>query len=199
MRPGHTQEARVPLRRVALFLLIAAGGLSADLATKHWTFQQLPSHGGVLWLWEGYVGLQKSLNEGALFGVGQGLVALYAVLSVVAAVAIPVWLFWAGAASDRVLCVALAMIMAGVLGNLYDRLGLHGLEWNVPGRAGQPVYAVRDFVLVQASDRLRWPNFNVADSLLVCGAGLLVWRSVREPRASAADRDPPNSASKNRH
>lgn len=196
MRPGHRQAAHRSLRRVALFSLIVAGGLSADLATKYWTFQQLPSRGEVLWLWEGYVGLQKSLNEGALFGFGQGLVAVYAVLSVVAAVAIPLWLFWAGSASDRVLCVALAMIMAGVLGNLYDRLGLHGLEWNVPGRVGQPVYAVRDFVLIQASDRLRWPNFNVADSLLVCGAGLLVWRSFRDPRGPATGHRPADSASR---
>jgi signal peptidase II len=68
-------------------------------------------------------------------------------------------------------------VAGGVLGNLYDRLGLPGLDWGIlrADRKGEPVYAVRDFVLVARHWPPRnrwdvWPNFNVADSLLVCGA-----------------------------
>ena len=71
----------------------------------------------------------------------------------------------------------LGCVTAGILGNLYDRLGLPGLRWiaNPPHHAGDPVHAVRDWILVMIGP-WHWPNFNVADSLLVCGA-LLVWHS----------------------
>jgi signal peptidase II len=79
----------------------------------------------------------------------------------------------------------LACIMAGVLGNLYDRLGL----WWTPDFVGYPRYAVRDFILLQYRGWV-WPNFNLADSLLVCGAGFLIlhaWlapQPARQPSAS---------------
>jgi signal peptidase II len=40
---------------------------------------------------------------------------------------------------------------------------------------------VRDWILWQVSDEWRWPNFNVADSLLVVGACLIFLRLMREP------------------
>ncbi|MGA2620803.1 MAG: signal peptidase II [Thermoguttaceae bacterium] len=167
----------VPASRYLLFLAIAAGGCAADLATKHWVFDRLGMPGGpTWWLRPGVLGFQTSLNEGALFGMGQGMVPVFAVLSVGAMAGIVWWLFWAGAARQWLLTAALASITGGVLGNLYDRLGLPGLRWNFPNplhHAGQPVYAVRDFVLVMLGP-WQWPNFNLADSMLVCGAALLV-------------------------
>jgi signal peptidase II len=143
-------------------------------------------------LWPQHAGFQLSLNEGALFGLGQGGAGLFAVGSVAAAVAIPAWLFLFGAARDLKLTLVLAAIMGGVLGNLYDRLGLHGLEWGAfdPKRAGEPVYAVRDFVLLawkwdaHWQNRVVWPNFNLADSLLVCGAAALVILSFKTPKGA---------------
>ena len=91
-----------------------------------------------------------------------------------------VWLFAAGAARDWLLTVALALVTAGILGNLYDRLGLPGLVWNdaYPGHLpDQPVYAVRDFILVMIGP-WHWPTFNLADSSLVCGAGLLMCHAL---------------------
>ena len=131
--------------------------------------------------------MQTSLNEGALFGFGQGKVFLFAALSVVAAVGIPIWLFYAGAATDWLLCIALACVTAGIFGNLYDRLAMHGLTWHVPPKVGEPVHAVRDFVLLQLNNKRRWPNFNVADSLLVCGAALLLWHALHPPTARSQD------------
>jgi signal peptidase II len=72
----------------------------------------------------------------------------------------------------------LAFVTGGILGNLYDRLGLPGLSWP-PGpdhAAGAPVHAVRDYILVMIG-RWHWPNFNLADSSLVCGAALLVFHA----------------------
>ena len=168
----------VPIHRLILFLAILVLGFSLDLLTKHWIFARLgyPPNGRVEWIWPGYVGWELSLNEGALFGLGQGMVPVFVVLSVVAAVAIVVWLFRAGGAHDLWLTVALAAVMAGIFGNLWDRLGLHGLRWwaGAAGHsAGDRVHAVRDWILLAYKD-FRWPNFNVADSLLVCGVVLIL-------------------------
>ena len=62
--------------------------------------------------------------------MGQGFSLLFAALSMGAAIAILVWLFAVGAARDWLLTIALAIVMIGILGNLYDRLGLPGLLWN---------------------------------------------------------------------
>ena len=133
---------------------------------------------------EGVFGFQTSLNEGALFGLGQGMVSIFAGLSIVAAIGIFFWLFFAGGARDWLLTIALGFIMAGIFGNLYDRLGLPGLKWdglNSPHAFGESVYAVRDFILVMIGP-WHWPNFNLADSFLVCGAVLLIWHAMRISR-----------------
>jgi len=181
----------VPKSRYFAFLSVATIGCLIDLLTKRWVFDWLGAPGPdsrIYWLWPKYIAFQTSLNEGALFGVGQGMVVLFAILSVVAAVGIPIWLFCAGAAVDWLLCVALGCVTAGIFGNLYDRLALHGLTWNDPPRVGEPARAVRDFVLFQVNNNLRWPNFNVADSMLVCGAGLLLWHSFRTPASAPEQR-----------
>ena len=160
-----------------------------DLATKSWIFGRLGNvqvqQGSPIppaWLVDGVFGFETSLNEGAVFGIGQGQVVVFASLSVVAAVGILVWLVCAQAALDRHLTVALAFVLAGVLGNLYDRLGWHGLTWarGVPGhRVGEPVYAVRDWLHFKIDAiGFDWPIFNLADSCLVCGAILLAWHAL---------------------
>src|SRR3990172_8423627 len=179
-------DRRIPANRYLAYLALAAGGLAADLATKHWIFSWPElRQGGIYWLWEGHAGFQISLNEGALFGLGQGLVWLYVTISVLAIVGIVVWLFVFRAARDPWLATALGAISAGVLGNLYDRMGLAGEVWPPEDpRGGQPVQAVRDWILIQWNDQWRWPNFNVADSLLVLGAAVLLYHALwRTPTA----------------
>ena len=169
----------IPRSRFVLFWALAAGGCALDLATKHWIFDRLgmPMAKPTEWLIQNVFGFTTSLNEGALFGIGQGQVILFALLSVVALLGILYWLFVSGAAHDLLLTIALGLVCAGIFGNLYDRLGLPGLKWNFPPqRQGEAVYAVRDWLDFQL---IRWPIFNIADSLLVCGAGLLIWHAFR--------------------
>jgi len=180
----------VPANRYAVFFGLAVVGCFTDLASKSWVFHRLggpgvrPTH----WIVPNVFGLQTSLNEGALFGMGQGWVHLFSVLSVLAAAGILWWLFSQRAAHDLLLTVAMGSITAGIFGNLYDRLGLPGLLWQPPwilGTAhdvGDPVYAVRDWIQVIII-KWPWPTFNVADSMLVCGAGLLVWHAFRADAA----------------
>ena len=172
----------VPASRYLVFFSIAGTGCLVDLATKWWMFEQLgsPPTSQTWWIWKDVFGFQTSLNEGALFGLGQGMGLGFAALSVVAALGILFWLFCAGGSQSRLLTVALGCVTAGILGNLYDRLGMPGLSWeyaNSLHQIGDPVYAVRDFILVMIG-RWPWPTFNIADSLLVCGAAGLVWHAL---------------------
>ena len=174
----------VPRNRYLAFFTVAVLGFLADLWTKSWIFDVMgpPTVAGgspVWWLWEDRLGFQTSLNEGALFGMGQGGAWVFASLSVVAAICVVVWFCRGGAAGSLWLTVALGAITAGILGNLYDRLSLHGYRWEHiwPGRSG-PIHAVRDWILVMIGD-YHWPNFNIADSLLVTGAIMLVWHGLR--------------------
>jgi signal peptidase II len=173
----------VPRSRYLLFFSVALVGCAIDLASKSWAFAHLGlpgPDGRTWWLWPDVFGFQTSLNEGALFGLGRGYWPLFAGLSVAAAVGIMAWLFIAGAARDGLLTTSLALITAGILGNLYDRLGVPGLAVN-----GQTLHAVRDFILVMIG-RWPWPTFNLADSSLVCGAGLLMWHAFFCPTDAAA-------------
>ncbi len=162
----------ISANRCLVFLLISVSGCALDLAIKAWIFNRLGMPGPASrtwWIWDGFFGFQTSLNEGALFGFGQGLVRIFAGLSIAAATGIFFWVFLAGGSRDWLLTIALGFIVAGIFGNLYDRLGL----WN-----DLKVYAVRDFILIRIG-HWNWPNFNLADSFLNCGAVLLIWHALR--------------------
>jgi signal peptidase II len=184
-------------RRVALFVSVAAIGAVLDLVTKWWMFDQQELRNlETWWVIPEMAGFQLSLNAGAIWGIGQGKVWLFASLSVIFAIAIPVWLFRFGAAADRSLTWLLGCVMAGVLGNLYDRLGLHGETWFYhPDRFDEPAYAVRDWILLQWDAQHRWPNFNIADSLLVLAAAVLAIKTVLEPGTEPKKEDAPEEAS----
>jgi signal peptidase II len=182
----------IPIGRYVAFFAIALSGLAIDLWTKHWAFERLgfpnSRDAEVIHIVDGVFSLETHLNEGALFGMGQGQSALFAVLSVGAAVGVVVWLFVAGAAADWLLTVALSSVVGGIFGNLYDRLGWHELVWLHDGGrghvVGERVFAVRDWMHFEIEAiGFDWPVFNVADSLLVCGAGLLVLHAFRRPAA----------------
>src|SRR5688500_20301395 len=98
----------IPASRHILFWSLAIAGLALDLGTKHWMFSQPELLAGkTWWLWPGHAGFQLSLNQGALFGMGQGNVWLFALCSLAAAVAVPTWLIVFGGARDLALTIVL--------------------------------------------------------------------------------------------
>jgi signal peptidase II len=101
------------------------------------------------------------VNQGALFGLGhEHKVAanyFFAVVSIIAGLAIVGFSFRPGTSRDRWLCLSLGLILAGTLGNLYDRIWFGG---------------VRDFLYYNYL--VNWPVFNIADCCLVCGAFVLL-------------------------
>jgi len=111
--------------------------------------------------------LSHVINTGAAFsllenlppnGVRIGLIAF----SVVAAITVFALLWLTGRALSLT-SVALALILGGALGNLYDRIRLHH---------------VVDFLAVRIY-HYNWPDFNVADSCVVIGACLLLLEIFR--------------------
>ncbi len=165
-------------------MLIAATGLAADLWTKSAVFAEHyrendSSH--VHWWIDGVLGIQTSFNGGALFGMFQGGSWWLAGLSLVALTGIVVWLFAYRMAASLLLTVTLAMICGGILGNLYDRLGFGYVAGVFPESWR---FHVRDWIHFQL-EGVRfldpWPNFNIADSLLVTGAILLFCFAVMTP------------------
>lgn len=201
-----TKESSISyfLFSIFLFLAVAVIGLSTDLWTKYIAFERLglpgmyrweeePALQATYWVWEDVFGFQTSLNEGALFGMGQGRSGSFAALSFVALFGILAWILHS-AWKSRFLVFTLGMIVAGILGNCYDRLGMHKLIWHYADKhheIGESVYAVRDWILVMIGS-YHWPNFNIADSLLVCGAILIVLYSFfvqEESKSVRADKE----------
>jgi signal peptidase II len=172
----------VPRGRYLLFGALAIAGCTADLATKSWIFARLgmPGQKQSIWIIDQVFGFTTNLNEGALFGIGRGRGIVFSGLSIVAILGIVAWLFLVGAARDGRLTVALGIVTGGILGNLYDRLGLPRLEWQADSihEPGTPVYAVRDWIQFKIEGLIDWPIFNIADVLLVCGAVLLIGHAL---------------------
>lgn len=90
---------------------------------------------------------------------------------VVLALVISVWLLLLlrRHAAEKLLPLALALILGGAIGNVVDRI-LYG--------------AVIDFLYFHLG-RYYWPAFNVADSAISVGVVLMIWDQVR-PRAAKA-------------
>jgi len=103
--------------------------------------------------------LNLSYNNGVAFSMGRGLAPVIVPAGVVL-VALLVGMGRTTATTAGL--VALGLVVGGALGNLTDRL--------VRGQGG----AVIDFI-----DFQWWPVFNLADSAIVCGAGLLVLAGLR--------------------
>jgi signal peptidase II len=166
------------------FLAVLVAAFVADLGSKEAIFARLgmPGTSPPIVLVPRLLTLETNLNEGALFGMGQGMGFVFAAVSLVALGGILAMVARADTRRSLWLVVSLGLICGGIIGNLYDRLGLPGLHWHVPpDRAGQLVYAVRDWIHFTLPGVIDWPIFNIADSFLVVGAGMLLIATLRAP------------------
>ena len=111
-------------------------------------------------------------NPGAAFGLHLGPQSrwIFTTLTIVALVILS-RLYLSTAAGDHPRVIALALVCAGAIGNLLDRL--------------RSSLGVVDFLDVGFGDS-RWPTFNVADMAVSAGAVLLAWVLWQEDRAMAS-------------
>jgi signal peptidase II len=149
-------------RRLHWLLLISALVIFLDRLTKTWVALHVP-------LWDAipvvphFLRISHVLNEGAAFSLFADTASPHTVrcvligFSLVASLVVLVLMI---RLADRITAtsVALALVLAGALGNLHDRIA-NG--------------AVVDFIEVHIFS-YHWPDFNVADSAIVIGACLLL-------------------------
>jgi lipoprotein signal peptidase len=103
-------------------------------------------------------------NRGVTFGLLNNLNHEWVTDGLIAVAVLVVLVLgrWMWRTSSTLVCVALGAIMGGAVGNIMDRV-----------RYG----AVVDFLDVYYKN-YHWPSFNVADSMIVCGVGLLLIDSM---------------------
>jgi signal peptidase II len=145
----------------AVYLLLALVVVLLDRWTKHVVAQHISLYSHIQII-PGFFRLTHTENTGAAFSLFADSTApwktgLLIAFSVVALLVVSV-LLWKNNHAHLATGIGLSLIMGGALGNLWDRLAR--------GR-------VVDFLLFYVK-RYQWPVFNLADSAIVIGAGLLV-------------------------
>jgi lipoprotein signal peptidase len=135
LQAPRPQPAWRSWRSHAVLWITAIVGLTSDLVTKHLAFSRLPSGRSVV-LIPGLLSFDRSLNLGALFGIGKGMSLLF-ILASILAVGFVGYMFASSQRRQWVVHLALGLVLAGALGNLYDRLFV---KVDVVSRAGQQLY-----------------------------------------------------------
>lgn len=111
---------------------VAALGVAVDLWTKDWAFETL-GPGEACVLIKNLCSLQVSLNPGALFGLGAGFAPIFVGASVLALLFV-LYLFANSTTSRWSMHVALGLVLAGAIGNLYDRATQTAYIAHIPGK-----------------------------------------------------------------
>jgi signal peptidase II len=160
-----------------LFLALFSVILLTDLWSKTAAFEYLGSEvhynsDGLPYLFQTPIrevfpgfGLEASLNLGAFNGWFSGMTIL---LISISAVSVPICFIVALRMKPRApwMVASLALIGSGAAGNLYDRSVIGG---------------VRDFIrwsIHLGESEYVWPNFNIADSAIVCGVAIILIREL---------------------
>ena len=168
-----------PARRAFWIAVILV--LIVDLVGKRWVFDWLdaPAHarpggpyGRRVWLIPGLLRLSACVNDGAAFGMGSG--ATMALVAVTALLGPILVLIAYSCRAPSAPLWTLGAVTGGALGNLYDRMFLHG---------------VRDFLEIThpGTHNPLWAIFNFADIGITGGVlAFLFWTLFLESRAAAA-------------
>lgn len=149
------------------WLLLALVIVVLDHITKYLVVQKFVLH-ETLYI-TSFFNLVRVHNTGAAFSMLANAGGWQRLFFIAVAIAASVWVIWLMRRHPQqtLFCFALGLILGGAIGNLIDRV-LFG-------------YVV-DFVQVHYGGWY-FPAFNVADSAITIGAGLLIWDGLRPQRA----------------
>lgn len=162
---------------------MAFGVFMVDQTTKAWATRKL-HFGGDKTIIEGFLNFAYAQNPGVAFSMfdNQGDAGRFGLSAVAAVAAILVlYYFWRVPRTNDRLLGGLALLLAGIVGNFTDRLRLG---------------FVIDFIQVHYRDWY-YPTFNVADTAICVGAGLLIldlFFSRKADKLSAVKTTPDNNA-----
>jgi signal peptidase II len=154
------------------YLVAALGIYLMDQSSKAWAIRRLRFSDWTII--NGVLDFVYAENPGIAFGQLQEGGAFgrwfFVVLAALAATAVFVYFVRTARTDDRVLG-ACALLLAGIVGNLTDRVRLG---------------FVIDFILLHAG-QYRWPAFNVADASILIGASLLAYDLIFASRKTRED------------
>ena len=132
-------------------LILIVVVLVLDQVTKLWARNTLP--GAPIVVWKDVFSFRLIYNTGASFGIFQSKTLALTIFSIVGMLAIAAFYFWLPKEKKmRPMRLTLAMILAGGIGNIIDRIMM--------GK-------VTDMI---SFDLINFPVFNVADIGVTCGA-----------------------------
>lgn len=164
-----------PRHTIWKLLLISLAVFVADRLTKLWIIHHIQS-GLEIVLIPHFFKLTHVYNNGAAFSLfadtpSPNQVRWMLICFSLVAIAVVVAVLWKAGRTVNTTSVALALILGGAVGNLYDRLAsryvIDFLSFNLFG--------------------YHYPDFNVADSCIVIGAILLLIEVFRAPKTLFAD------------
>jgi len=152
------------------WLPLAGLVIALDQLSKAWIVNHIP-YGGIRTLLP-VLDITLRYNRGAAWSMLDSASGwqrwLFSGLAIVVGVGLLYWLRRLNGRTQKLLCLSLALILAGALGNLIDRL-----------LSGQVV----DFILAHWNDA-QFPAFNVADSAITVGAALMLLDAFTDRRSS---------------
>lgn len=165
------QETKGNMKNFYKWLALSAIIIIADLFTKH-LVQQSFQYGEHLTV-TSFFDLVRYHNEGAAFSfladAGGWQRVFFTSTSVIASIVMGYLLYKNSSnkvVAQKFFCFGLALMLGGALGNLYDRVTLG--------------YVV-DFLFFHYQT-FYWPAFNVADSAICVGVGILLLDSFKKPQ-----------------
>ena len=158
---GHRRTVLTSRGAWTLFAVVAAALYAADQLSKRAAVEHLTGRDDVRVVGE-LLQLHLTRNPGAAFSLGTSFTVVLSCLAIAATVVV---LIVSRRVADRVWAVALGAILAGITGNLTDRM----LREPAPFKGH-----VIDFLQLP-----NWPIFNVADISINVGAGLILLQVVR--------------------
>jgi len=171
------------LKHSALFFAVALAGAGLDLLTKHLAFAHIERYHEVAII-DGFFSYGRTTNPGVVFGVGAGAKRIWLGVSVLA-VPVILAIFYTVKKPKWILTIALGMILAGTLGNMYDRVFTDAQE-------------VRDFIKFYyrpaSGPEKVWPLFNLADAFICVGVFLLTVEMMFFDERNRKPDEPPNPA-----
>jgi signal peptidase II len=178
---------------IARFLGTASIGVAVDLSVKAWAEARLAAPDATdrlpaIQVIPGWLELQFTGNHGAALGFFQGDRVMFLIVSLMA-VGFLGYLFSASRPNQPGYQIILGMLLAGVLGNFYDRVVLGYVRDMIhlfPGHVWPDAIARHLPAFWSTPEWFPW-IFNIADSLLCVGVGLMLIHGFLHPPKPAED------------
>ncbi len=162
--------------KLRIFLAIISIALPLDQLTKLWINNNLKINFDRIEVIEGFFYITHVRNPGAAFGMLSDAdpswrVGFFIGISILASILV-ISFYRSLDADDRYSAVSLGLIFSGAVGNLIDRIRYH---------------EVIDFLHFRLWQNYSWPDFNIADSCIVVGVGLLMLQVLLSSKEEDAE------------